>query len=1164
MGVFQVGGSLQINDSTYIIRQADRQLYEALLRGEFCYVFNCRQMGKSSLRVRVKNRLEQQGYTCVSLDMTNIGSKDISPPQWYKSVAAELWRGLNLIGKVKFKQWWQEQDGLSPVQQLNNFIDEIVLSRVVAEKIVIFIDEVDSVLSLNFSNDDFFALIRYFYNARSDQPAYNRLSFALFGVATPNDLIRDRTKTPFNIGTSIELGGFCLKEAAPLIAGLQDNFSDSKSILQEILVWTGGQPFLTQKLCKIALEYSLDDSPILGTEAIWVENLVRTKIIDNWEAQDEPEHLRTIRDRLLANETTANRLLNIVKRILTTGAIPIDNSPEQAYLLLTNLVIKQNGSLVPRNPIYQEIFNLEWVKRQQANLRPFSKEIELWLASDCQDQSRLLRGQALLDAEQWASLHDISQKEFQFLAASQQQEMQQALETTKLQEVESRLKIEKQNSRLQKSLVLILGGALALTTGLGIYAQQQSLQAKKSEQKSLTKTIESLIALSEAYFFSDRHLDSLVRGLQAATEFDKLEQPDRDLKAQIERNLRRSNYNIAEKNRLIGHKGPVWELKFNSDNSLIVSASEDQTAKLWRADGTLIATLIGHTAGVWGVDFNQDSDRIVTASWDKTVKIWDTYGRLLKTLWGHEDFVWEVKYTPGDRAIASASWDNTVKLWTPQGELITSLEGHQDRVWGIAFSSDGRLIATASWDKTIKIWDLEETLANKQPLLLSTLAGHQDSVNDVDFSPDNQTLVSSSNDRTLKLWDLSNPARPIIKRTLQGHRDRVIKVKYNRQKSQIVSTSDDRTVKIWSNAGKLISTLPEHSDRVIALDISSDGQTIASGGFEKIIHLWQPDNELIHHLEGHEDSIWHVAFSPNGKLVASASRDTKVKLWTNSGAFLRTFDGHRNRVNDVTFHPDNQLIASGSDDLTIKLWNLDGKAIKTLKGHTSAVFAVAFSPDGKYLASATDNNEIKIWNLQGELIKTFRGHQGAIIELAWSPDGKILATTSRDKTAKLWQWKTKNRAVTTLTGHKDVVFSVKPSPNGKIWATASWDGTVKLWSLAGEELNVIGTGERPVNEIDFTSDGQTIATAMADGAIEFWNLAGEKTLTLEAHRSNVRTLDISSNGQTLVSAGEDYQIILWNLNKIANFNHSEYACNWLKDYLKTNRQISASDRQLCL
>ncbi|MEO1342264.1 MAG: AAA-like domain-containing protein, partial [Cyanobacteria bacterium J06635_13] len=116
MSEYQVGGSLSVNAATYVVRQADDDLLEALLRDEFCYVFNCRQMGKSSLRVRTKNRLEQQGVACVSIDMTNIGSQSIAPLQWYKSISSEIWRGLNLMNQFSLKQWWQKQADLTPIQ----------------------------------------------------------------------------------------------------------------------------------------------------------------------------------------------------------------------------------------------------------------------------------------------------------------------------------------------------------------------------------------------------------------------------------------------------------------------------------------------------------------------------------------------------------------------------------------------------------------------------------------------------------------------------------------------------------------------------------------------------------------------------------------------------------------------------------------------------------------------------------------------------------------------------------------------------------------------------------------------------------------------------------------------------------------------------------------
>ncbi|MHC5829771.1 MAG: AAA-like domain-containing protein, partial [Nostoc sp.] len=108
---------------------------------------------------------------------------------------------------------------LSPVQRLGKFIETILL-KTIAENIVIFIDEIDSVLSLLFNLDDFFAVIRDCYNRRADHPEYNRLTFALIGVSTPSDLIQDKRRTPFNIGQAIDLTGFQLPEAQPLAQGL--------------------------------------------------------------------------------------------------------------------------------------------------------------------------------------------------------------------------------------------------------------------------------------------------------------------------------------------------------------------------------------------------------------------------------------------------------------------------------------------------------------------------------------------------------------------------------------------------------------------------------------------------------------------------------------------------------------------------------------------------------------------------------------------------------------------------------------------------------------------------------------------------------------------------------------------------------------------------------
>lgn len=1160
--IYKVGGGLRFNHPTYIRRQADQQLYDSLSAGEFCYVFDSRQMGKSSLRVQTMHRLQLSGIVSVSVDLTTIGSEVVMAEQWYRGVFVELMRKFHFTDQNDLGRWWDEAAALSPIQRLNQFVEE-VLRRISDRAIVICFDEIDSVLGLSFATDDFFAWIRSCYNQRAENLDYARLTFALFGVATPPDLMRDKKRTPFNIGRAIKLNGFEWQEAHPLAEGLMGSASHPLEVLRYILQWTGGQPFLTQKLCQLVV-LSGQSIPE-GQEAIAVEQCVRSRILHNWELEDDPEHLRTIRDFLLRDHQTAGRLLGLYQQILLASeeqeasnleipanpkGIQADDSAEQMQLLLSGLVVRQDGQLRVRNPIYRQIFDRAWVQGQLSKLRPYSEALEAWVKSGYKDESRLLHKQALLDAQQWAIGKSLSDVDYQFLAASQLLDRRMVQTELEMAEQSNRILADAQeraNRVIRRGMVGLTALSL-LALGLLGLAAILSREAMIEKRQAILSQINAAVNTSKVMLISDRQLEALIYALKAAGKLPQLGASDQqpELHEQVQTTLQESINFVTETNRLEGHTGGVKGVSFSPNGEWIATVSEDQTLRLWNRNGQGLKTLSGHAGEVNRVNISPDSQILATASDDGTVKLWNNQGQLLRTL-EVKGVVHDVRFSPNGKELAIATDTPSVTLWNLQGQQLRALKGHQAAVYSVDFSADGQAIATASADGTIKLWTVEGEFVR-------SLTGHQEGVRDVRFSPNGQILASAGEDETVRIWGRNGQ----LLHTLKGHTNWVYGVTFSPDGKTFASASADMTTKLWDFDGHLLSTLKGHTDDALGVAFSPDGQTLATASLDNTVKLWTPQQRPTMPLEGHTDWVSTAVFSPDGKTIATSSLDGTARIWRSDGHLLHTLQGHTAEIYGVAFNADGKTLATSGADRTVRLWSHDGKLLKTLTGFQDWVGMVEFSPDGQLLATGGGDRTLKLWTRDGTLLRTLRGHEDWIYDIDFSPNSQLIATVGEDKTAIIWN--RDGKLLHRLQGHTAQTFGVSFTPDGQSVATTSGDGTVKFWNLKGQLLRTIPVTDKAVLVIDFSPDGSKMATGGEDGTIQIWTMDGQLLNTLKGHKNGIWGVDFSPDGQRLVSGSQDNTAIIWNLDAVGKLDELlERGCSWVQGYVISHQNKEAND-----
>lgn len=329
----------------YVIRGADKQLkriIEEMQRPG--YVLVARQMGKTNLLFNAKRTLESENKLFVYVDMSTLFNRE---RDCYRSIIDNIIEPNDLLFETILQDLYDIRK-----QELPSHKEYLKSLRIILEKfrgdIVIILDEIDALKSVNYS-DNIFSQIRSNYFSRTNFPEFERLTYILSGVIEPIDLIKDRNKSPFNIGEKIYLDDFTELEHDDFInkSGLQIK----DEIKDEIYSWTNGNPRLTFDICS-EVENFLSENGNISTEEL--KNLIQKKYLTTFDIPPV-DHIREL---VKSDKKVRNTVLNI--QIGKTDNIP-DEIKTKLYLYgIINS--KFDEVTVIKNRIIQLSITADWIK----------------------------------------------------------------------------------------------------------------------------------------------------------------------------------------------------------------------------------------------------------------------------------------------------------------------------------------------------------------------------------------------------------------------------------------------------------------------------------------------------------------------------------------------------------------------------------------------------------------------------------------------------------------------------------------------------------------------------------------------------------------------------------------------------------------------------------
>ncbi len=545
------------------------------------------------------------------------------------------------------------------------------------------------------------------------------------------------------------------------------------------------------------------------------------------------------------------------------------------------------------------------------------------------------------------------------------------------------------------------------------------------------------------------------------------------------------------------------------------------------AGSHLRMSLRGHNETLTSVAVSNDGQLLVTASRDDTARIWEVTGNLRHKLEGHLDNVESASFSPDGQYVATASSDKTIRIWNvSDGKEISKLEDYSQGFNNVTFSSDGRLVLAAGERGSAVVWDY--TVSKKASFILEH--GTDFGLNSAVFSPDTKLVATASGDKTAIIWDVATQKRLKI----LEHTDSVLNLAFGRDGSVLVTAGKDGIARIWNVAdGSLKHELKGHNGQVNCATFDQTGERLVTASMDAtaIIWDWRTGKKLLS-LKGHAVTLTSAVFSPDGRFVYTSSADSEARVWeVRENLQQEDIQGHQQAVNEISFNFKGDMFLTASNDKNVNIWKSGSKEIIKTFPHTSAILSAKFSPNGEFIATATETGEIFLWEVESGKKREFPGHTSPVSSVAFDPTGDLLASGDKGGFVKIWKISTGKQLVSfdQTNGRKNGAFTgVSFNKTGDVLAASNEDRVVRFWNVYSyDALPTWKLGTGSVNNVSFGINNNVLISCF-DKSVRVWNRnEGKEIKTFLGHSAPVNQAEYSPDGKFIVSGAEDNTLRIW-------------------------------------